>query len=706
MRNRFWIKGPKLRTKLLLLGLILLVLPWLSYLQHIQMESVLLQGKKNSQLIVARTVATSFNTRADLFSNLPAGDETNTLFAHPILGSIMLDGDPVDWISDTTIQRKSFGGSGDGGFTLMIGEQIDKLFCFVEVNDTEIVYRDPSLLDLNTSDHLRLSYINSNSQLEQLLLMFSTPGVATAFRLSEEDSKLGVPDTRIGGFLRETESGVVIEIEFPIAILGSHENFSIAYHDVDDEQTRAIRQIVQSVDESGMESFNLSIVRSAEINELIESHGYVGLRILITDHLGRIRGALDAAPLEDQDTANSESPGWLSRVVKNLYIGNAFRKLDVADRNLKQQSVIESALRGEPQAIESLAFDGSPVIIAAHPIRYQDIVGAAVVEQNVESILAFQQQALLQMLLVSLLSLVVVIVVLLGFSIRLTYRIHKLRRATSKAIDEHGRLQISSLDTEITSGDEIGDLARAIDGMLTRLDQHQTFLKRMPRTLRHEINNPLNIVSTSLENLDSSTERVDTDRYLESARRGVSRLGRIVQNLSDAASLEDSLRNEKLEKIDLHMLTSAYISHLSASRQQLKFEFLSDDQPSIVLASDVHIEQMLDKIVDNAIDFHRPDSPICVFLERGRAQVRLMIANRGSVITGDANVLFDSLTSMRSTHSKLHFGLGLYVVRVIAEYHNGRVQAFNLPDYSGVVIVVTLPLAEPVRSAELADSTT
>ena len=41
----------------------------------------------------------------------------------------------------------------------------------------------------------------------------------------------------------------------------------------------------------------------------------------------------------------------------------------------------------------------------------------------------------------------------------------------------------------------------------------------------------------------------------------------------------------------------------------------------------------------------------------------------------------------------MHFGLGLYVVRVIVEHHRGFVRAMNLVDGSGVAIMVQLPLA-------------
>jgi K+-sensing histidine kinase KdpD len=55
--------------------------------------------------------------------------------------------------------------------------------------------------------------------------------------------------------------------------------------------------------------------------------------------------------------------------------------------------------------------------------------------------------------------------------------------------------------------------------------------------------------------------------------------------------------------------------------------------------------------------------------------------------------IFDSMVSIRANNpdNRLHFGMGLYVVRVIAEHHGGSVTASNLTSGSGVTIAVTLP---------------
>jgi two-component system sensor histidine kinase ChvG len=58
--------------------------------------------------------------------------------------------------------------------------------------------------------------------------------------------------------------------------------------------------------------------------------------------------------------------------------------------------------------------------------------------------------------------------------------------------------------------------------------------------------------------------------------------------------------------------------------------------------------------------------------------------------------LFESLVSSRGSSSdgKPHLGLGLYIVRLIADFHGGSVSATNLPDDAGVEIALEIPLAE------------
>ena len=56
MRLGMGYRGPKLGTKLVLFGLALLVIPWISYRQLYEMESLLLQGQTQTQLLTAEGI--------------------------------------------------------------------------------------------------------------------------------------------------------------------------------------------------------------------------------------------------------------------------------------------------------------------------------------------------------------------------------------------------------------------------------------------------------------------------------------------------------------------------------------------------------------------------------------------------------------------------------------------------------------------------
>ena len=105
---------------------------------------------------------------------------------------------------------------------------------------------------------------------------------------------------------------------------------------------------------------------------------------------------------------------------------------------------------------------------------------------------------------------------------------------------------------------------------------------------------------------------------------------------------------------------------------------------------------MMGKLLDNALDFATPGTPIRVTLERGEERFRLAVANQGPPLPENmAGQLFDFLVSVRESgqrrDEKPHLGLGLYLVRLVAEAHGGSVRAENLPDGDGVRFAVVLP---------------
>jgi signal transduction histidine kinase len=110
------------------------------------------------------------------------------------------------------------------------------------------------------------------------------------------------------------------------------------------------------------------------------------------------------------------------------------------------------------------------------------------------------------------------------------------------------------------------------------------------------------------------------------------------------------------------------------------------DRPVPLYGAPELIAQALDKLFDNALSFTAADGWIRIALEQGDDEARIVVSNKGPHLPESMQgQLFDSLISVRGAGTKAgtpHLGLGLYVVRLVAELHQGRVSARN--DEEGV----------------------
>jgi signal transduction histidine kinase len=726
MKWGFNFRGPRLGTKLALMGLALLVVPWFSYLQLVEMERLLIQGQSQAQLLTAEGISTLFNGREDLFNDLPVTlEDFEPLYAQPLENTIRLDGNAEDWGKAQDGNYLSFGspaGTQDGDFDLLLGERADYLYAHMRIQDDRLVYRDTEYLRLDNADHIRLNFIGAGGQDGRMSLVFDESDMVTGFAMDNEwrYAATGSADNRVQGVLRRVAGAneIVLEFRIPLSLLGSRQYFGLTFVDVDDVLQRDVVRSTQTLPTKADQNFNLVVLRTPEVRNIVQGLGYSGAKILVIDSLQRVRAEVGATRQQTEEDDTTIRAGTVTRqltragdFVRSVFLGTGSDQ-DPAQAAISapQESPADRAIRislqGDPIALRNRVSSNEEIILAAHPIVSADqVIGTVIVEQNIDDILRFQRTALEQVLLLSLLSLFAIFLALITFAGRLAWRIRNLRRDASAAIDVRGRLRRGGLLNEINAGDEIGDLARSVSNMLEKLKQHNGFLENMPRTLRHEINNPLNTLSTSLQNLAEEHPDIDSSKYLESAKRGVNRIGSIVQNLADAANLEEALEAEELEEIDLNELLASYVANCGGAHAKARFEYHGSPAPARALVSDFRIEQMLDKLIDNAVDFHRAGTPIRVQLECFGDLVQIVVANRGAALSKNKlNTIFDSMVSHRGPDNRLHFGLGLHVVRIIAEHHGGTVTAVNLEDQSGVAFVIRLPLVVSFSKPSSMDS--
>ena len=447
---------------------------------------------------------------------------------------------------------------------------------------------------------------------------------------------------------------------------------------------------------------------SAEIAQIVQGLSRTTARIFVIDRelnvLARA-GSLKRPSLPDAQAAASGAARmwqWLERETLHPLYALVLKQPsedfgeEQAGRVALPAREVDGALSGILTVDRRPTPDGKAIIVsAAHPIWVGDQVkGAVIVEETTNAVLAERNRAFERLFSIVLAALLLGSVALTLYAARLSARIRRLRDEAEAAIDAQGRVR--GVLAGSNAGDEIGDLSRSFSSVLSRLAQYASYREQMASRLSHELRTPIAVVRSSLDNLKLSLLPDDARVYMERAQQGLNRLTHILTRMTEATRLERSVGEDERERFDLaRVLTGCVDGYRVAYPQHtLKLEIPSGEV--IFNGAPEMIAQMLDKLVANAVEFSAAGTPIVVRLERGDTDLRLSVENEGPLLP-DAmgGRLFDSMVSVRGDQASdaPHLGLGLYIVRLIAEAHRGSAMAQNREDGRGVVVSVALPYA-------------
>ena len=310
-----------------------------------------------------------------------------------------------------------------------------------------------------------------------------------------------------------------------------------------------------------------------------------------------------------------------------------------------------------------------------------------ILERDADAMLLLASDAVLRLAGVSLAVFVAAALVLLAFAWRLSSRIRRLQRSTEAAVADDGK--VVGAPKKLRGRDEIAALSVSMTSLLDRLRIHQQYLGTLADRLSHELRTPLSMIGSSLDNLADQVASDQLDRqqarlYLERAGQGSRRLHRIFGAMTQAARLEEALIDEPFEPFDLAALARDYCAARKDACAHHELSFEDPGQPVAVRGSPDLIAQLLDKLVDNALDFATAGSAIRVRVLRAGDTAGLEVENDGPAIdSASAAELFEPMVSWRrSGAGRPHLGLGLFIARLIAQRHGGRMRARPTPDGS------------------------
>ncbi|WP_372880947.1 proteobacterial dedicated sortase system histidine kinase [Psychromonas sp.] len=711
-----------LRAKIILLSSSLLILPWLGYQYVWEMENFLRQGQEQSLIGTTRALASVLHERTELFNEqasfLDDVDSGKDLYAYDLKQAINLDGLLSDWhrsayqdvfYGQDYVRFQSDKNSPNPiSFNHMVGKYNGYLYAYLQVNDKSPVFRESDSSIPEQNDHLIIALSTPQGFFQRYLIAVDKEGWFNAYLMSDSDNINQLQrEKRIQGFWKLTATGYTIEFRLPLTMLGNKLGFSL--HSVSDPKTRRVDNIIATSNTLNLAQLGTVLVPSPEIEHIVQGMSHSKSRIWVVDRHQRVIAKsgnihqADGVWTGTQDQENPPDSLWgklqtqLLAPLYDLVLSQPPAEFidELQDATRLNSSFIKRALEGQLQSSWRFSKDNKAIILsAAHPIMLgPQVMGIVVAEETTNGIRMLRNKALEKLFNVLISIIFVATLLLFIFTSNIARRIRKLRDQANKAIDDQGRISASFIPS--SSSDEIGDLSRSLSDMVTRLGQYHHYLEQLSSRLSHELRTPVAVVRSSLENLSLLPQNDDNKKYIERSLQGINRLNRILTSMSEATRIEQSLQDNEKQTIILNDLLSSCVQGYQMTYSNFDFQLTSLSRPLTVDADPDLIVQLLDKLIANAMEFSAPQDAIEITLTAQADFALLVVSNVGPLLPENmADQLLNSMVSVRSgnTQDKVHLGLGLFIAKMICEFHLGDIKIHNRRDHLGVEGMVRLPL--------------
>ena len=223
----------------------------------------------------------------------------------------------------------------------------------------------------------------------------------------------------------------------------------------------------------------------------------------------------------------------------------------------------------------------------------------------------------------------------------------------------------------------------------------------------HELRTPLAAILGYVETLQEGDEGLDTPtarKFLGIIEREAQRLHALVSDLMSLSRVEAEKHDLPTERIDLASLVER-AARDAAGLARLDRLMLDITAEPVVLGDLQQVEQVVRNLVDNALKYGAPDTPVNVVLDLAQGDLaRIAVADQGEGIAPEQiphlTRRFYRTDPGRSRASG-GTGLGLAIVKHIVERHRGRLDITSELG-KGTRVVVRIPLAEPDPRADIA----
>lgn len=739
----------KLRSQMLLAGTLTLAVPLVGWQSVKQLYSSLQQTRIDEQTLKVANIRLAMSEAEQVDRALELGqtsESVNDWFAESAKFPLFVDGYADDWQTLSAPAKQYSHGSltaqsstDKPSTSIRMTRRGERLFLMISIKDNNVIYHQPPVLksdagegelpDMQTrlvnGDAVELLIQSPAGRWQHGLFRAIAPGPVRALTASTGvlDHRRMIPAGRQidqwQAVWVQSASGYQLELSLPLPPMASPVGVSVV--DVD-RQSGSRHHFVGNISPQSMsethandrlaasDHLGLLFYENEAVRTRLLSWTTPGVRARLFDVNGRLLADVNKLNTvnEFQDEADAQastSRGLLSALLHRVFAFFIAGDLPLLPESYQKSSTLKldeqrraTVVGDSPVTSRYVTEENDRVLGTLAPLGVESRRGYLLIEANEEHSSAYAGSQVAQLFSLLLLVSLLAGSGLLVFATVLSARIRRLSRQAQQAIAADGRVRgLPGSDAR----DEIGELSRKLSVLLSRSAAYTQYLEALSGRLSHELRTPLSVVRTSIENLDRESLDTQSRMLIDRASGGAEQLKSIIQALVESTRLEQTVQLAQMHSVNL--LEWLEGSLLRYQQVHSDYEFVlsvSAPQSMSVNASPELLQQAFDKLVENAVGF-AVDKRVVLHMSLDEAdsalkghdrQVVLAVENRGSPIDEAAlEQLFDPMYSNRSHVSNdLHLGLGLYIVRMIAEAHEGMVFAENRD--SRVFVGIKLPL--------------
>ncbi|HBG7232183.1 TPA: sensor histidine kinase [Clostridioides difficile] len=295
--------------------------------------------------------------------------------------------------------------------------------------------------------------------------------------------------------------------------------------------------------------------------------------------------------------------------------------------------------------------------------------------------------------IINILQLVLPLIFFIGLLLLADIIFYKVKLKTPIEILNKGAMEISNnnLDfcLEYNNNDELGNLCNAFEKMRSELNKNNIKMwtmindrKQLNAAFSHDLRNPLTVLKGYSNYLTKyiPTGKLSDEKILSTTQLMSEHINRIeyyVENMSNAQRLEDLVVSKSMSNINKFIENLDKNISIIAKQEGKSFTLKSQINNMNLLFDENIILRVVENIISNAFRYARNNVSILIYLEQ--ELLTFVIEDDGIGFSKESlkSALRPFYRDKTLNDSNAHFGMGLYISKILCEKHNGSISIEN-----------------------------